>query len=398
MAQTIIEKIALTDNKASSTVKETKSILQNILDRTLSFNDNSPLNISLLGGDLGRVYFLVNYYIKTKESIVIDKAIGLMEKIMRNFSPNNISSPYSLADGLTGFLHTIDLLTFVGVNVPIDRPALVNQLHTISKSNIDKGYFDFLYGGIGQLDIIKSELTQKQLSDYAKSMLSQQANSMNGVWQNSYSVDGSKKYTPEVNISISHGFLSVLIVLSKIYHILNDQITRNNIKETLDRSLNWILDIKTYDNISLYPYVYEESGQFQFSRLGWCYGDLGIALTIRHLKSVLSDRKGEIESLTHLILGNTYVRLEPHNTKIDNPYFCHGSSGVMYILSEFIEEFPVKDIYSNILFWLQETIQYYSKKPINNLKILEGDLGVAISFLNLEYGSIKNWNELFLIE
>jgi lantibiotic modifying enzyme len=157
------------------------------------------------------------------------------------------------------------------------------------------------------------------------------------------------------------------------------------------------------------------------SRLAWCYGDLGICYSFLYASKVLKDKKIEKEFLEMIdlilvrgITDSGLVHFDDYS--FFDTGFCHGLSGIYYILYKINELMPNEIIEEKILYWSQELIKnikiqlsvegeiFFPKSKQSNLEvysidkefILNGVCGVGLVLLTLKYKK-ADWSNIFLL-
>jgi lantibiotic modifying enzyme len=162
---------------------------------------------------------------------------------------------------------------------------------------------------------------------------------------------GEKGY----NISLSHGMSSIAAFLIRLHH-LNFEVER--VDKLLRRTVNYILDqiIYTEGVISYFPSYSKDSGlESLYSRLGWCYGDLGIAHILWQASIVLNNK--DLEKTALKILLHNCNRRDLHINFINDAGLCHGSSGVAQIFWNLFLSTGIQEFKEVTDYWLHVTIQ-----------------------------------------
>lgn len=134
----------------------------------------------------------------------------------------------------------------------------------------------------------------------------------------------------ERNISMSHGLSGIANVLAQIYarHIL-PKTEEKKVKEMIEALTRTILAqrIKFTKYRSAFPSYYKSSDEHsRFSRLAWCYGDLGILATL----AIIAETTGNSSLSTRiepLVLAET-TRRRIEQTLVHDACVCHGAAGI----------------------------------------------------------------------
>ena len=118
------------------------------------------------------------------------------------------------------------------------------------------------------------------------------------------------------NISLSHGMSSIAAFLIRLYQ-LNFETER--VVKLITQTITYILDQITYTegSESYFPSYSRESNAGNFnSRLGWCYGDLGIAHVLWQAAVSLKIKEWE-DTAIQILLHNSNRRDLQKNDIID---------------------------------------------------------------------------------
>lgn len=199
----------------------------------------------------------------------------------------------------------------------------------------------------------------------------------------------SPNYT-EINLGLAHGHTSVLAALvsmSKIPALAVDA------KMLLNSGCNWLIkqqqDPLVYG--SFFPAV---CGMNKQSRLGWCYGDATIALTLARASKIL--KRDDLECLSRKIATHSSQRHS--SAAVFDAGLCHGSSGlalVFYLLFLELGDSVLKD---TALRWVSNFQIEFNVKGLKGISkaldragmereesfcLLEGYAGVGLVIITL---------------
>ncbi|MBB5621667.1 lantibiotic modifying enzyme [Pedobacter cryoconitis] len=158
---------------------------------------------------------------------------------------------------------------------------------------------------------------------------------------------------------------------------------------------------------------YPDKKTAHFSRIAWCYGDLGILYTLYKI-SKNSERTIFMEKIEAMLL-ETAKRRSFQQTRIEDAGICHGTSGAGIIYQILYEETKKEIFREESVYWLNESAkliqeqksntsaQVNSISKSNSKELLEGMAGIGIALLSSEFQeypdfkSLKAWREcLFL--
>lgn len=150
---------------------------------------------------------------------------------------------------------------------------------------------------------------------------------------------------------------------------------------------------------------YEDKQTAEFTRLGWCYGDLGVLYALYFAATKLQD---EIVSDKVLkMLKETAERLTYDESQIKDTSFCHGSSGAglifnhLYNLTNELAFKTASDYWENVTVTsIPDT--NFDFTEMGQLGLLNGLAGVGIFLIskkdaNLLHAESKAWKEAFFL-
>ena len=167
-----------------------------------------------------------------------------------------------------------------------------------------------------------------------------------------------------------------------------------------------------------FPYTKNNTSH---SRLAWCYGDLGIAYSFIYAGNVL--KKQNIKTKYNEILSLILQRELPdsglvhyYNYSFFDTGFCHGLSGIYYILFKMNEMEPNSILKNKIKYWEDELLKNLSIQlsiegdvifpetkqgtdeiyKIDKETMLNGLCGVGLVLLTMKYKK-ADWSDFFLL-
>ncbi|MEZ9200275.1 lanthionine synthetase C family protein [Shewanella sp. 10N.286.54.B9] len=164
----------------------------------------------------------------------------------------------------------------------------------------------------------------------------------------------------EFNLGLAHGVPGIIAAILPALAIPQ---LASRVTTLLIHSCNWLIEqqITTDEHKLTFPTAV---GSKRASRLGWCYGDLTIALTLARVGQALN-----ISSYIE-VARDTAMRSSNKSASeglINDGAFCHGSSGLITIfqlLNEILDEPQLEQAASN---WLDFTLQLYKDNGLKGL-------------------------------
>ena len=179
----------------------------------------------------------------------------------------------------------------------------------------------------------------------------------------------------------------------------------------LKKGIQFLLGRKNVNLASVYPNAVPIN-QIDFSsesRLGWCYGDLGIASTLWKIYKNTGDENLKKEAL--LTFDKTLPRRANSSSEVKDACFCHGTSGIAHIYNKIYQDTGNIEYKKAALFWLDKTLDWAcSHDSISGYKtwfgstgwtsqanVLEGSSGIGLSLVGFLSKDEPKWDKVFLL-
>ncbi|WP_029276685.1 lanthionine synthetase LanC family protein [Pedobacter borealis] len=368
------------------------------------YDNNEALNnMGLYSGRSGVLLFQALSYVvdaNPKTEIAIANNLRNIQLLLKKKS--TVSS--SFANGVAGVSWLITYLNEIDL---IEAPQNIldeadRYLEDSLKSLLENDDLDLLHGAIGiSLYFLKRNNTQI-ISNVIDKLWTCCHKKNNLIYWERYDKYREADYV--VDLGLAHGISGILYFLNKcIVH----NIKPDRCKLMLENGLNFLFSKEQsleknncfFANYYLVKDLNKEITSTQFSRLAWCYGDLGILTTLYPLMNTYDEKK-KIE----LMLLDTAKRVTDDLTLIEDLGLCHGSSGVsllfyeLYLLSNNAKFLDISD------FWLKKSISYFNlENRAQKHGFLEGNLGLGILLLNRKHKKLNSiyfskWKEILFLK
>ncbi|WP_405199313.1 lanthionine synthetase LanC family protein [Christiangramia sp. LLG6405-1] len=392
------------------------NLLINIASKLI--NSSTKNRLPTMDENLGSILFLANYYNCTKDVNYKNKALEILNNSIDSFSNQNLKS--GIYEGFDGFAYLAGQLDHIGIleseNLLVD---FIPHLEKSLKADLPLNNFDVLYGSMGKFQFI---LHCTYISKSRK--ISLVDNFVNNLFSNrlvdekgTYWYENSKKCS--INLGLAHGIPGILIFLSHLEFL---GYKNPYIKIMIDGLQRKIMSLENHvSGLSSFGTGYVgNTNAKSYSRLGWCYGDLGIIYALLYSASI-SNSEYILEKCAvyiEIVLSRdlcTSGVIHFHEQSCFDPGFCHGISGIVYILIRIKELFPHEKITKRIQYWNNELIKnvekvldsptmYYPDLSLSGEKLeiydksnfLNGLSGVGLTLLSSKY-NIRNWSQFFLL-
>jgi lantibiotic modifying enzyme len=204
----------------------------------------------------------------------------------------------------------------------------------------------------------------------------------------------------EVDLGLSHGHVGVI---ASLLPALKYKSTHVQAKGMIESGCNWLVEqsqcVDSYG--SYYAYL---QGDNKESKLGWCYGDLSIAITLLRAGKAINNASYvdfALEIAKHCA-AREQIPIHKNNHAI-----CHGNIG-LFLMFQTLYKLTNEDIFretSNK--WLNKTLDRYqdngiqgialiSKKGKYNMGLLTGLPGIGLCLLSA-LGQDIDWTDSLLL-
>lgn len=377
-------------------------------------NCSNSEDSSLFAGSMGVSLFLANYSKYTRDKNVCD----LFEKELikpLNAICEGIYKP-SFSKGLSGILYSVILLNenkFSDLDISHIHQGYAPYLKKQMLLEMETGRFDFMHGAIGIAiyllkngnfydfkDVIK-------LVDKLDKMAIRENKSVK--WETVNPNSALKAF----NISLSHGMSSIAIFLCKIIK-MNIDVDRcsNLLIETINYITQQEIDHKKFGSYFPSYSIESEKDNLIKSRLGWCYGDLGVARALWISGCTLGNKEWKDKAIKVLEYSTTRRNLKRES--VNDAGICHGTSGISHIFKRIYIETKNPLFLDTHNFWIEQTIKmasfedglagYKTWKGHNlgwssEISFIEGIAGIGLALLSSisDAPQYSNWDEILLI-
>ncbi|MFT3750018.1 MAG: lanthionine synthetase C family protein [Agriterribacter sp.] len=197
------------------------------------------------------------------------------------------------------------------------------------------------------------------------------------------------KYQTQKDIydfGLAHGNAGILYFLSKCY---SANISKTTCEKLIAGNVSFFLNnIQTNNQVhSFFPFYIAKddykSGKNNafYSRIGWCYGDLGILHSLL-LTSIATNNTTLYSTVTQMLIKSCYRRTK-EETSLHDSQFCHGTSGVGYLYLSIYKLTATQIFKETSDFWFSEVL----KDGVDNNRGVAGYL--------FEMGENVGWVEMY---
>ncbi len=325
--------------------------------------------------------------------------------------------------GIAGACWVLELLKeegFIALEDDFLSAELDVFLLEVMKSDIQEENYDFLHGAMGYgFYFFKryQNTTSEHLKDKYKVYISKLIKALRhssiscdqGVWWKS--VLSEEKNLVGCNLGLSHGVSSIINFLSRlvVYEDFYEEAHK-----LLSHTVAYILSCKNIDKscVSSFPNWFVYKGEINAnSRLAWCYGDLGIGISLLRAGEVLKDDYLYNEAIA--ILKHSTKRRDIEEAGIVDAGLCHGAYGVFHIYSYLYKKTKIEIFKETSVFWAQQALDMgvhkngfagylvfkgtEKEKYKPEVNLLEGIAGIGLAIISHLAPFDTKWDECLLI-
>ncbi len=369
--------------------------------------------VSLLAGKTGKALFY-SVLSSNRYQSILEQLCVIYDNIAHEIS--NIQH-YSYCNGLAGIGWFYQFMNDEGyfendTNVLLEDFDL--YLATVLKLLMEENDTDFLHGatGIAYYFYCRSKDNPK-----ANDVLRGYVNALAKIVEtegNSIKLAAKDFKTKETiyNISLSHGMSAVVSVLARIYTI--EALRTGQLEQLIEGMVNYILaqEIDKDKHGSFFPnWAIESTSPMYGSRLAWCYGDLGIGITLYQVGRIMYRKDWMDKALEVLVYAATKRRDLQKNLVMD-ACLCHGTAGIGQIFYRMWWDTRIPEFKNAADYWFAETLkmakfedglagyktwQGAERGFRNEYGLLEGIAGIGLALTSYTYEMEPTWDRCLLL-
>ncbi len=383
-------------------------ILKNIADTLYDF-DFDQIGIGLMGGKTGVSLFMYYYYRYSNDEKYLEKANEYIESDFEQI--NNGFSFGTHAGGISGILYALSIMKEERF-ADIDE-ELLHEFDTYLSDSINACFgsdnYDFLHGALGygifylrepKRYVKELENTFEQLKRMATDFKE------NGVaWHSVNSHANFEGY----NLSLSHGLASIIHFLSKLY---KHNICKNEVYNLLSEAVKYLFyNLQPVNEIGSYFPAWSDPGVYEWSRMAWCYGDMGIAASLWQVGHITGNN--EWRDKAEEILLYSVNRKDVMKELVRDSGLCHGASGLAHMFQRMYNYTQRIEFKEAAEYWINVMLEFSNSKdgvagfkayrPANsegNTKetgMLEGAAGIGLNLISAMSEIEPKWDATLLL-
>lgn len=401
----------------ADTAAETYRQLLPIIDHTIVTQlrqSSSGMPAGIMDGQAGSLLYLFHSAVYQEQEALYDEACHRIDLLVENIS---VSSPPSLCSGLPGIiwlLNYLDRQDILEVPPHMIQQDIVGSLCDVSMSFTKTGSYDFMHMGLGMPLVLLSSpaYTQHYRTFLEQTVAALAATAVNAGDHGLYwTYQLGKDQKEDISLGLSHGLPSIISLLSKL---LSRGICPDQCRTLIAGASEYLISRKNAaGGISIFPSLVESHRPHTShdTRLGWCYGDMGIACAFIHAAHATQEQRYQQEADT--ILSHLKHRKEQAHTAVRDASFCHGSWGTAHIFNRFYQYTQDNAFRDLTTIWLEKALQMtqYRADHLAVLRVTEetttwndhpdvlnGIAGAGLSILSTIAPIRPEWDEVFLLD
>lgn len=399
--------------------EEVMSVLQRICAELDEFT-TTDTNTALLGGYTGVALFYAYYYQLTGRDEHLEKVYEIIEKCLQALSEEPMNGSH--CSGVAGVSWCIQHLTDMGfietddaVDTFTDIDVLIGDFMV---SELTEGRNDFLHQGLGPalyfLARLPAATAVAQLESLVQHLEKTAIRLPGGIaWKDHFSSKSQEHKEQQLfNLGLAHGNPAIIDILARCYE---KGIARETALPLIEESIQWLRSTRNKAGSveqSFYPVIVDANNEVMgeaHSRLGWCYGDLGIATMLWNTGKRL--QRSDYQQEAKEMLQHISRHRDEKNGAVHDACLCHGSAGIAHILQQVGLAANDTVLLEASSRWLQTTLQmntwadgaagfklYHHPDYISSYNVLEGIAGIGLSLISFADSEIKPaWGTCMLI-
>ncbi len=369
-------------------------------------------NIGLMNGKMGISIFLFYYSRVFSDKYSYNFAFKMLEDVLDFINDNNNS--YTFGTGISGIIWGVThLINNNFIDSDIDE-LLLDSYNYIFKSmalEMNYGNYDLLHGAIGNnlCFLARSNINSVLYNYLQESIILLEKVSVKDSNTFKWPSRLSKEREEIVfNLGLSHGIASIISYLSKLYKL---GIYKDECERLLKGSVNYLLS-NTLDRnkyISVFPSWVSDESPIYYSRLAWCYGDLGISVSLWLAGHSIKNTKWENTAKNILLL--TSKRQNLSKNQVVDAGLCHGTAGIAHIFNRMYGYTGMEELKEASDYWFEQTLEmarfedglagfkawFGRNNWVNEPGLLEGIAGIGLAMISAVSDIEPAWDECLLL-
>lgn len=393
-------------NRLEDKIREISGLLQD--------QSQLPGYPGLLAGKVGIAIFFFYAAHWANNDTLAERGIELIEEIFDQINAGY--DDYRLSTGLAGIGWAVESLNRSGY-IQVDSSDILNGIdgflgRTMIQEMVN-GRFDYLHHATGNCLYLLYRLDRqgvaadlgKYLEAFEGAALREDDGSLK--WE---SVIIKEKGTRGINLGLAHGMPGLYSMLGKM---MEKGIEPEKTLKLIEGTVKFLLKQRLDRNRSLsnFPYSIANGEAPIASRLAWCFGDLGIGISLWLTGRRIN--RPEWQSLALDIMLDSTRRRDLKENRLVDAGLCHGTAGVAHIYNRMYQYSGLPEFRNAANYWFNQTLSMathhdglagYKAFRTDNLGgyapevgFLEGIAGIALAMIAATSPIEPMWDECLLL-
>lgn len=409
--QNLLQTHMLNTSQLEEKLKEIYNVLKHV--------DLKDQHHGVLAGLSGISLFQFYYSRLTEEEEPADIGVDLITKTIEGINEGYTFPTF--CTGIAGAGWVLELLNeeeFIDIDNDELLVDLDEYLFNVMKENMQEGFYDFLHGAIGfgyyflkRYQNTKSSDLKNKYKEHILYLVSRLKDTSENDAQGTFwkSTLMREKELVGVNLSLSHGLSSIINYLSRLYR---HEDFKAEVHDLLEGTITYMLNQKKrdLDNTSFFPsWIHEGMDKRPQARLAWCYGDLGLGISLWHAGKALDNETYKEEALQ--IIKHQAKRKDLVEAGVKDAGLCHGSCGIASIFNRMYKETEDPFFKENAEYWMDQVLKMATHKTNAGYlqwrgdkeewqkedNLLEGLAGIGLAMISFLATFDTKWDECLMI-
>ncbi|MEO8550583.1 MAG: lanthionine synthetase C family protein, partial [Kofleriaceae bacterium] len=282
----------------------------------------------LLDGACGAALFYAYYAALTERDEHVDRVHSIVEDALAALGSGALAPAH--CGGIAGIawcLHHLDERGFVDTSGDT-LAAIDERLCRAVVRDVRAGARDFLHDGLGAVLYLGERAASPAIHACLVATIAELERTATHDDRGTRWID---ERTGTFNLGLAHGNPGILALVA---HLHRAGVDRTRTGALLADGVRWLRSSRFAEPGagSRYPIAVDASGaptHHNASRLGWCYGDLGIAVALLDAGTALADAALVAEAVS--LLHHTLAHRSADDGQVHDAALCHGSMGIAQI-------------------------------------------------------------------
>ncbi len=212
------------------------------------------------------------------------------------------------------------------------------------------------------------------------------------------------------NVGLAHGVSGIVAFLAET---ISAGVAVERASNLLDKASNWVLAQEILPGELRFPaWIDAATGRAIPTRVGWCYGDLGVALALLNAARRIGNDHLAAEALR---IGRRVANVRGNEACVNDAGLCHGAAGVAHLFNRIYQASGEAVFAETARFWYRRALQMRvtdkgvagfrshfptegSNQPwLDQAGLLTGSAGVALAFMAAISPEEPIWDRHLLI-